>query len=98
MIKDELYDNVYHVSFPIIIDPYTFEACEIKTYKDTLENVVKRYPDRIIYVYEIDIYNGYIRYALSNYVNKLETPEPPKVVTENTNYKYLLIRCKNTIG
>lgn len=92
MIKDKLYDNVYHISHPTIIDPYDFTPLPMKTYKDTLENVVKSYPDRIIYLYQIDNYRGHIRYALSNRLEKLDTPESPKVVTENINYKYLLIR------
>lgn len=92
MLKNDLYDNVYHVSHPIIFDPYDFSMLETRTSKNTLENVVKSYPDKIIYVYKIDIYSGYIRYALSKRTYKLETPEPPKVVTENINYKYLLIR------
>jgi hypothetical protein len=94
MRKHEFYDNVYYVGIPVIVDPYDFKAIEMRTYKDTLENVVKRNPYNTIYVYSVDEYQGLIRYALGRYVNINEPPkvETQKVVTENRNYKYLLIK------
>ena len=94
MRKHEFYDNVYYVGTPVIVDPYDFKAIELRTYRDTLENVVKRNPYNTIYVDSVDEYQGLIRYALGRYVNRNESPkvETQKVVTENRNYKYLLIK------
>lgn len=84
------YDNVFSVDSPIFGVFYLEQKLlETRSTKTTLEDIVNNNKGKAIYVYDEDLVNGIVRYAISDKFHfQASVDDKPK----QKNYKYVLIK------
>lgn len=86
------YDNVFSVDSPIFGVFYLEQKLlETRSTKTTLEDIVNNNKGKAIYVYDEDLVNGIVRYAISDKFHYPLYDDKPVRQTQK-NYKYVLIK------